>query len=635
MSDTVEWRWVDVDGKQAVVRLEELSALIASESLPPFALVWRSGWASWLAAANVPELLKAVGIERAGPPTLLQPDPAVKEPPSPPLERYRGVTQTTLLGAPRQKPMTSAPPPPPRPRQRSLPPPPPKQHRVELPSVPPPLPFPSAPIPIRDVQPTLAGEEPTTRSQTLRPVGALPPPPRSLPQQRLPAFADASDAGSAPAEVVPDAPAEEPAVAAAEEGAEGPPRARSVPPPMPKESHPPPEPSSGSPVTSSDRPRLARRTITMATAASLLIPGTAAILAALLWPSKKHEATPVPATNVVTLPPQTATAPTGCTLTDPARRLETTVYASVPLLTARAPDGAALVGFAASKEQAFGISIDPTTLQVTRAFEQTVSDSTTLGVVPLVLGNPVAFGVDRAEKAFSFSRTVDAVKRFAIGVAAEGFSRRVGPEVTPIWPGRSENPTITTPRVARIPGKGYAVAFRHGGQEGKVLVGYLTAEGEKASDLKAVATDASFVGTPSLAVNERSVLVAFAAKKTSEEPFSAVLSAVENGALPERATPFAVPPGGPGGEVISPSAEGLSAGRFLLQWTEGSAGNRAVRVQAVSSDLVPVGDPITLSNHDQNAGQGALWVNGERALALFLVKNDSAHELWGAGLKCP
>jgi hypothetical protein len=230
---------------------------------------------------------------------------------------------------------------------------------------------------------------------------------------------------------------------------------------------------------------------------------------------------------------------------------------------------------------------------------------------------------------------VDAEKRFSIGVAEEGFSRRVGQDVTAIWPGKSENPAITTPRVVRVPSKGYAIAFRHGGQEGKVLTGYLTAEGEKASDLKAIETDATLVGTPSVATNDRSVLIAFAAKKTAEDPFSAVLSAVENGALPERATPFVVPAGGPGGEVISPSAEGLSSGRFLLQWTEGSAGNRAVRVQVISSDLVPVGDPITLSNQDQNAGQGALWVNGDRALALFLVKNESAHELWGAGLKCP
>jgi hypothetical protein len=50
--------------------------------------------------------------------------------------------------------------------------------------------------------------------------------------------------------------------------------------------------------------------------------------------------------------------------------------------------------------------------------------------------------------------------------------------------------------------------------------------------------------------------------------------------------------------------------------------------------LVPIGDAITLSAPDQNAGQGALWVHGPRGLALFLVKKDPSHELWGASLRC-
>jgi hypothetical protein len=96
-----------------------------------------------------------------------------------------------------------------------------------------------------------------------------------------------------------------------------------------------------------------------------------------------------------------------------------------------------------------------------------------------------------------------------------------------------------------------------------------------------------------------------------------------------------VPPGGPGGEAISPSSEVLADGRFLVQWTEGSAGNRAVRAQALSANLVPIGEPVTLSTPEQNAGQGALWVHGTQALALFLVKKETSHELWGASLRCP
>ena len=36
----------------------------------------------------------------------------------------------------------------------------------------------------------------------------------------------------------------------------------------------------------------------------------------------------------------------------------------------------------------------------------------------------------------------------------------------------------------------------------------------------------------------------------------------------------------------------------------------------------------------QAFGQGALWIHGKQALALFLVKKDATHELWGASLRC-
>jgi len=95
-----------------------------------------------------------------------------------------------------------------------------------------------------------------------------------------------------------------------------------------------------------------------------------------------------------------------------------------------------------------------------------------------------------------------------------------------------------------------------------------------------------------------------------------------------------VPAGGPGGEAISPAAGAIGDGRWVLQWTEGSAGNRAVRVQALTADLVLSGDPVTLSTTSQNAGQGALVVVGKRVLALFLVQQEASHELWGASLEC-
>jgi hypothetical protein len=98
---------------------------------------------------------------------------------------------------------------------------------------------------------------------------------------------------------------------------------------------------------------------------------------------------------------------------------------------------------------------------------------------------------------------------------------------------------------------------------------------------------------------------------------------------------FELPSGGPGNNAISPVAAGYHKGRWLVQWTEGSSGNRAVRVQLLGGDLKPLNDAATVSLGDQNAGGGALWVEGSHVVSLFLVHADKTHELWGAALTCP
>ena len=38
LSDSIEWRWADVDGSERVVAFGELSEALASKALPPFVL---------------------------------------------------------------------------------------------------------------------------------------------------------------------------------------------------------------------------------------------------------------------------------------------------------------------------------------------------------------------------------------------------------------------------------------------------------------------------------------------------------------------------------------------------------------------------------------------------------------------
>jgi len=293
------------------------------------------------------------------------------------------------------------------------------------------------------------------------------------------------------------------------------------------------------------------------------------------------------------------------------------------------------VGFAGAKDVAVGLTVDLEQLTVTPRLEKRLPGAALLGVVPLVHAKKLDFATDVAISKFASMRTVSAGTPFSLGVTPDGLARSAANKLSMIWPGSSPDPTITTPRVASIPGTGHAVTFRHGGASGKVLLGWLDEAGERRTDLSAVETGSAVLGTPTVASNERGVLVAFAAKLDADAPYRVELSTASHGEPPPKARPFELPSGGPGGEAIAPAAEGLSGGRFLLQWTEGSAGNRAVRVQALSADLVPLGEPATLSTPEQNAGQGTLWVSGQRALALFLVKGAASHELWGASLRCP
>jgi hypothetical protein len=191
------------------------------------------------------------------------------------------------------------------------------------------------------------------------------------------------------------------------------------------------------------------------------------------------------------------------------------------------------------------------------------------------------------------------------------------------------------PRVASIPGIGFAVTFRHGGKNGRVAVGWLDTKGRKKSDLADLRTDMDFAGTPAIATSSDSMLVTFAARGSQDAAWKIVMASAPRGETPKKATPFSIPHGGPGGDAMSPSVAPLSGGRWLLQWTEGSTGNRVVRAAVLGKDLELASDPINLSPDGANAGQGVSFSSGDLAAILYYVRNDKkSNELWGASIDC-
>jgi hypothetical protein len=636
-----DWRWADADGVQNNVDEWELVSSLSSGSLPHYTLVWKTGWETWLPACQVAELASAIPADKVEHPRPPKLDPSRKEPPAPPVEKY-STYQTReaaakLLGK-AGRPSAPPPPPPPGSTAPGLGPagrgallPPPGQKRAPM--------------------PTLVEGPAYPATATLRPPGAVPPPPRpvplrgsapELPRARAvqtplpPPIAASSTRRGAAEELSPDdlksAPAHEPPAMPVAPGrievrekpeillpAQGDGAAEL--PPMPP-----------LPPWRSD-PRFARPAFWL-----LLGAGASAIIAMItvaivLAVRGRRPLTPLPSAGPAAgLSPEQLAKP--CTLAAKAIKLAPAIHHAIPPYVSADSDGNAVVGFAASPNDAVGISVDLETLAVSRKLTEASQEPIT-GVVPLTASGKLSFSVDRESRGLRFARTIDAKPPITIGIADDGFASLLGGGIPrTAWPG-GEARSITEPRVAAVEGQGFAVTFRRGGQNGEVVVGWLTSDGSRKTDLAAIKTSRKLIGTPVIAASDREILVAFSARPSANAYWGLQVATAGHGQLPERAHPFSIPPGGLGAEAISPAVAGLAGGRWVLQWTEGSTGTRQVRLQTMGSDLIPIGDPLTVSPEKLNAGQGVVWVRGERALSLFLVKVTSGHELWGAALKCP
>jgi hypothetical protein len=170
--DARKWAWILPDGTDRSGPGSELVAALKSGALPPTTLVWCATWLEWLPANRVGFLASALPRGKAEPPeepkrasTALSPPPrpagapraAPAELPRPPGVKPEGTAEGVnpssfgVLGKPRGA------------------------------SVLGPLgPQPSSVLP-REPQPTLTNESGETRTTTLRPPGAVPPPPRGGP----------------------------------------------------------------------------------------------------------------------------------------------------------------------------------------------------------------------------------------------------------------------------------------------------------------------------------------------------------------------------------------------------------------------------------------------------------------------
>jgi hypothetical protein len=347
--------------------------------------------------------------------------------------------------------------------------------------------------------------------------------------------------------------------------------------------------------------------------------------------------TPAPAP--VAVAPKAAAEPPqgpGCTIVTAATRIADWAEPAITPSFAAIPGSERIaVGFGQSDTYAIGITIDSRTLDRDQVFRE-FRKQKLVSVVPTTDQDKLHFQVVRAGGALDNARAVDARPPFLLGTTSSGIERVVGKnEPERLWAFAASD-GVTIPRVATLPGFGHAVTIRRGGQTGRIAAGWLEPSGRKRKELVDVRADGSFVGTPTISASDDRILIAFASRAEEGKDWSVQLATAKAGELPHAATRFEPPPGGPGGSAISPSAAALPGNRWLLQWTEGSTGNRVVRAQALSKDLAPVSQPVNLSPDGANAGQGVVLAHRDAGAVLFYVQNEKkSHELWGATIDCP
>jgi len=315
--------------------------------------------------------------------------------------------------------------------------------------------------------------------------------------------------------------------------------------------------------------------------------------------------------------------------------LRPTVRAQVPLYATTVPGSSRIaLGYADSLYDAVGLDIDPHTLDA-RVPLSRMGVTPVNGVVPLAASGALRFAIDRNDAGLSSAHTIAATIPFRIGYANGSLSRLApGGSPHPVWSGLARGKQPTGLRAASIAGVGHAITFRLGSDRGQVMVGWLDPDGAGKSALRAIDISAAAVGTPFIAASGDSIAVAVAARADELSPWGIRIATADAGKLPVAAHYFAVPKGGPGHDAFAPTLAGLTQGRWLLQWTEGTRRAHVVRAQTLDSSLAPLGAAVTLSPRGADAGQGVVQASGGQAAGFYLVKGRHGYQLWATSLDC-
>jgi len=333
-----------------------------------------------------------------------------------------------------------------------------------------------------------------------------------------------------------------------------------------------------------------------------------------------------------------ARAAAACRTTKEAVRVAGKASKDVPLELAISPSGdRARLGFATEGGAAQGLSIDLGSFKASTEFSSPAKGKVR-AVVPLGADDKSGFVVntDGSTDKLQSWRTLSGEPSLVIGWADGAIAVASRPTDPPavLWPLEGDEVPDAI-RTARAGDVGHAIVFR---RHGDIFGGTFDADRKPRGNLVKIvgagAPAGSPVGAPAIASNGHAIAVTFADRASSADPWGIRIGSAPLGSFPTQTYAFGVPAGGAGRAAIAPTLAGLSDGRWLLVWTEGSGGDHDVRGQTLDAELRPTGSPFTVSHEGGNAGQAAAALSGGRGIVSYLTLTDQGYEVWGAAVDC-
>lgn len=321
--------------------------------------------------------------------------------------------------------------------------------------------------------------------------------------------------------------------------------------------------------------------------------------------------------------------PKPCWVAKQPARYAPVVSKSIPFELLALASGKVAIGYAKSDDEAVGIEVTPATGQIDEDYVDKAASEITR-VTPT--GKGFFISTTEAPGSLKSLIPVSAEKPFYVGIsqAHVALSDQPSGVATRLWPVGDDPSGL---RTMTLGNRGFVVALRTGSsRQQKVFAGMVGADRKTATNLVHVAGSGGQVSEPVIGFNGRDVAIVFS--EQDRGPWKVRMGRAPLGKVPETTTAFAVPAGGPGGDANYAAIAGLADGRWVLVWTEGSSGSKAVRAQTFGANFAVIGDPIVLSPPFANFGQGMVGVVGNHVAVVFVQRGRSNYELWGSVLQC-